>query len=482
MSSPKIYPNKAARKRAYRQRRAMRRMSNRPLPPLPGRINRQMPRTRRGVGRTRVITGRGDYRDTFKSVGRSLGSQLGETAGEAVLSLIGLGDYKASPIQQNSILPRKNGIIDFGGQGPPAIMNGGNGTVIINHREFVGNIYATADTKFHFQKYGLNPANQAFFPWLSKVATNFQQWKLKGAIVHLKSMATSYAANLSLGTIFAGIQYNYYAPDPNNMRELANLDGSCTHKSSKDVYLPIECAPRLTSMDELYIDNPGVIKEGDLRFNYMGNIYVGCEGVKYTTAPAPGEEPPVLFQVWISYEVELMKPILSNTVGVFDTLKITSPGFVTMAGEEPIDTWGDLVSTSQTEISWALDATHGDHPQYLRVTLPSYEAAYSVSIVCHVNSATGGGTLQFGVLPNAFCSFVRTFPGAVPDTVDLFVVPGGSAPAVADRNCGSFCVISVPEDPLDSNIPYFDFYLLSTADGVIAGPLMILVSQVSLDL
>jgi len=391
----------------------------------------------------------------------------GEVAMDALLGLVGLGDYRHAPIKQNTLIGK--GSINFGGQGPPTVMNNGNGTVIVNHRELAGIVTVGTTGAYHYQKFGLNPANRALFPWLADVASNFQQWRLQGCVVHLKSMASNYAANVTLGTIFAGIQYNYYAPDPANMRALANLDGAATTKSSQDIVMPIECAPNRTTVEDLYIDNPGVLKEGDERFNYLGNIYVGYEGVKQSTAPQPGDDPLVLFQIWISYEVALFKPVLNESVGAFGTLWLSG----TLGLEQPrTDTTGPMVADfsaivaqpgfgNNADVLWGRPAP--DDNSALRLTFPSYPAKWLIVMNYFPDAAqpptgvfwdmgvaaTGATVMQSWEMSGEYVS--RVIAPAVPIAIgsfDLAPLPNG-APAMMSA------MIQV-ETEIDGGVPYVD--------------------------
>src|SRR5581483_7204940 len=97
---------------------------------------------------------------------------------------------------------------------------------------------------FQIQGFNINPANVSLFPWLSQVVNgNFQEWEPSGMLVELKSLASDFAQNLSLGSMFMCVYYNADDAPPANKSEVENCEYAMSEKVSCNLLMPIECSP-----------------------------------------------------------------------------------------------------------------------------------------------------------------------------------------------------------------------------------------------
>ena len=99
-----------------------------------------------------------------------VGSAVGTSLGGAISKWLGSGDYNVS---SNSIVKQSL----KAAAAIPAMHNDGQ-TVVVRHKEYLGEIRGS--TTFTVQKsYELNPANVSTFPWLSSIASSFQEYKFR---------------------------------------------------------------------------------------------------------------------------------------------------------------------------------------------------------------------------------------------------------------------------------------------------------------
>lgn len=237
------------------------------------------------------------------------GSRLGSTVGEGVQSfaqVAGLGEYT---VKKNSLMGCINTMTD-----PPVVKNTSKGeATVINHREYLGELMtgAGAVSAFDLQSYSINPGNSKLFPWLATMAQNFQEWEPRGIIVELKTESSDYAASLSLGSMFMGVNYNSLDDDPTTKIELEQLEYAVSSKPSKSCIMPIECALVNDVITHLYIAIDDNYKGGDPRFYDLGNLYIGSYGV-----PNTGGISTPIAEVWISYEMAFYKPRLYNDLNI----------------------------------------------------------------------------------------------------------------------------------------------------------------------
>jgi len=217
--------------------------------------------------------------------------------GKGVGSLIsGFGDYK---IEGNSLMT--------GGIDPPTVINTvGKGGVIIRHREYLQDILAS--TPFDIIDFPLNPGQIQTFPWLSAIASHFEQYKFRGLLFEFKSLSSdavlSSATSSALGSVVMATQYNALSPSFPNKFVMENYEFANSAKPSLSFIHPVECARSDTTVTELYTRTGAAAAGSDLRLYDLGNFSIATVGMQATSGVA-GE-------LWCTYEVEFYKPKLEN--------------------------------------------------------------------------------------------------------------------------------------------------------------------------
>lgn len=196
----------------------------------------------------------------------------------------------------------------------PQIANIGKGeATVIRHREFVKNIKSgsfiggTTSTAFTMETIRINPANFILNPWLSQIATNYQEYRYTGMIVELKTLSSELSTTLTLGATFMATDYNVYALDPVDKIHLENMEYSTSCKPSLSSIMPIECERAFDANTHLYISPDSTqIAGADSRLYDLGKIHIGSEGIPVENAE--------ISELWISYEVQLYKPRLTDSI------------------------------------------------------------------------------------------------------------------------------------------------------------------------
>jgi len=247
----------------------------------PRRRNKQPPNRRR----------RNNY-NNYDNIARIVGRGLRTV----MTTLAGFGDYK---VNGNSLMT--------GGMDPPMIVNSvNNGGFIVRHREYLQDINAT--TAFNNQVFTINPGVITTFPWLSTLAQNFEQYRIRGMVFEFKSLSSDAlllaASSSALGSVIMATQYDVVDPPFPNKFEMANYEFANSAKPSLSFLHPIECAKGQTSVNELYIRNGPLPTNYDPRLYDLGNFNIATVGMQVSTG--------VCGELWVSYEIELFKPKLTN--------------------------------------------------------------------------------------------------------------------------------------------------------------------------
>ena len=230
-----------------------------------------------------------------ESIGHKIGSTIGGIIGHGAQALFtkltGFGDYT---VESNSLVK--------GGMSPMEIKNTSyNGGVIMRHREYLAPVLATVD--FTNRVYPLNPGLSGTFPWVSKPANAFEQWKLRGAIVEYVSTSSdavlSTNTSSSLGQVMIATQYDSAAEPFGSKMEMLNHEFSNSRKPSVDFVHPIECASSLSAQSIFYVRNSHTPPNTDTRLYDLGLLQIATQGMQ-AVGGSVGD-------IYITYEIEFYK-------------------------------------------------------------------------------------------------------------------------------------------------------------------------------
>lgn len=217
-------------------------------------------------------------------------SSFGRKAGAWISKVSGMGDYKVS---QNSL---------FNGQVPE--FSPTNHSITVKHREYLGDIRGSVG--WSSQEYVINPGLVESFPWLSKMAGLYTQYKLHGAIFEFVSTSATAlnSTNTALGTVILSTRYNEYDPVFTSKIEALAHEFSTSSKPSESHIHPIECAPQETPFNVHFVRDSALRENEDARLYDWGVFQLSTVGMQ--AAATIGE-------LWVSYDVIFEKPRLNPT-------------------------------------------------------------------------------------------------------------------------------------------------------------------------
>lgn len=230
-----------------------------------------------------------------------LGRQAGSSLGAALSRWLGTGDYS---VTSNSLVSRLKSTESV------PMMHVNNQSVIIRHREFVGEVRGS--TTFAIaQTHVLNPGLSASFPWLSAVANSFQEYKIRGMVYHyVPSSGIAVTGSSALGTVMIYTSYRSNDSPPGQKVELLNEYFASESVPSESFCHPIECDPKENPFNIQYV-RAREVPAGDNRLLYD-------HGVTYVATSGQQSAGTALGDLWVTYEVELKKPIVTSNVTARD--------------------------------------------------------------------------------------------------------------------------------------------------------------------
>lgn len=234
------------------------------------------------------------YRDPPKPKNTVLGD-LGALAGNSISRFFGLGAYK---LKRNSVMDAWSRQVPF--------MHSTNESIVFRHREFITDI--STSVAFASRSFNINPGIEETFPYLASLAANFEEYRFKGLVFEYKSTSADSlnSTNAALGTIVLAAQYRADAPAFTNKLQMQNAVWAATTKPSENCFLPLECEPDENPMPMQYIRTGPLPANNDIKLFDLARLTVGTVGSQ--TASVVGE-------LWVTYEVEVRKPVLATQSG-----------------------------------------------------------------------------------------------------------------------------------------------------------------------
>jgi hypothetical protein len=185
------------------------------------------------------------------------------------------------------------------------------GTRVV-HREYLFDVITSPTAgAFNIDKVPIQPASFGSFPWLSASAEQYQEYKLNGAVFEFKSNSYNALAsvNTASGTVVMTTNYNPLEPPYSSKLPMEQTQYTCSAKPSVDLLHPIECSKLETPTSILYT-RVGNSAPGDLRLYDWGNFYIATVGMQGSSTN--------IGELWITYDITLLKPRLGATADVAD--------------------------------------------------------------------------------------------------------------------------------------------------------------------
>jgi len=250
------------------------------------------------------LAGSGALRGAGAGIGTFFGNpQMGYQMGANASKWLGLGAYR---LVSNSLAKDYTNNVPF--------MHSANQSVIVRHREYLFDLVssASANTFNVYNSIALNPGLGTSFPWLAIIAQNFQEYTWKGIgfeYISNSSMAIASTTNIAMGSVIMYTQYRATAAAPTSKLIALQEQYASDGKPQDNVCHLIECDPKENPYNVQYV-RVGAVPSGEDAKTYD----LGVTG--FATAGFPGTSQ-VCGEIWVSYEVELRKPILSS--GVLDS-------------------------------------------------------------------------------------------------------------------------------------------------------------------
>lgn len=142
-------------------------------------------------------------------------------------------------------------------------------------------------------RYNVNPGDVQSFPWLSRLAEAYTQYKIHG----LRYKFVPQQGTGSTGRVMFGHDINPSGPSPVSLSDVYNLQKSQSDSVWKEQWFSVLHAGKAPGV---YLRHGALPSGADRQLYDMGSVYVSGVGVSATTAP--------LGELHVEYDVSLLGP------------------------------------------------------------------------------------------------------------------------------------------------------------------------------
>lgn len=227
----------------------------------------------------------GQQAGTF--LGGPIGGQIGMAAGKLITKITGFGDYK---VNRNSI---------SNGNSVPTFQGSSKGMKVC-HREFLRDIVGSAS--FSNQSMPLNPGIGTTFPWLQRVASNFEEYSFEGLVFEYRPSSGSAISSTSsaLGVVIMATDYDALNPPFVGKQQMESYEYSTSTVPFTGALHPVECLTKLNVLGSQFVRGDGPLPaDADLRLYDVGNFNIATVGMQSSY---------VVGELWVTYDVLFRKP------------------------------------------------------------------------------------------------------------------------------------------------------------------------------
>jgi hypothetical protein len=171
-------------------------------------------------------------------------------------------------------------------------MKSANNNFCVRHRELVTTV--ASSTPFAVVSFHINPGNASLFPWLSKQATSWEQYRVKSMALHYIPRCSTQTA----GTVLLAPDYDASDPEPASEQTASSYLGAVEDAAWKEIHLKLD-PKAMHSMGPRKFVRGGPVG-GDIKTFDAGVLYLCTVGFDSGAGDVG--------KLWVEYEVEFSVP------------------------------------------------------------------------------------------------------------------------------------------------------------------------------
>lgn len=274
-------------------------------------------------------------------------------------------------------------------------------TVTISGVDYVGDLYASGVsgsgvfTPFERNDFSINAGSRRLFPRAFQIAANFEEFQMEQMIVTTKSTLLGNATNGTgqFGTVAIATQYNAGSQRFTDKQSMLEYSHSCGDSVVNNVHHGVECDPKKSNLNELFVRTGPVPAGQDMKTYDKGVMSIAVCDV-----PAIFNGLPIA-EIYVYFRIRLRKMRMYVARG----LSLACDKFLCYNGNtlNPFSTLSALNTCDQNSLGCALSVTSNTltitFPDWwtggARVLLHAHRTVAATDLVKLVNTRTLGGNV-----------------------------------------------------------------------------------------
>jgi hypothetical protein len=162
----------------------------------------------------------------------------------------------------------------------------------VTHREYIRDINGSVG--FGLLRLPINVGKSATFPWLARIALNFEQYRFTRLKFSLKTQAPTTVP----GSVILAIDYDPTDPDPVSKADMLQYEGATRSAPWNDCTV-IAAQKNMSRLSKYYVSPSSPDNSADLRLQDVGNLFIATQGQGDAS---------VVSELWVEYDVDLITP------------------------------------------------------------------------------------------------------------------------------------------------------------------------------
>jgi len=169
--------------------------------------------------------------------------------------------------------------------------------------EYIAEVTPSAYPAFSLQQFPVNPGQAGCFPWLSRIAANFEKYEFEFLDFVYKREVSEFASNGQTGKVIMSFDSDATDSAPTTKQQMEDTDphADCMPCENMRLSVPQDI---LRKFNDAHFVRPGAQPANtDLKTYDIGTLNVACQGTAANTAVG---------ELHVEYALRLRVPILEN--------------------------------------------------------------------------------------------------------------------------------------------------------------------------
>lgn len=165
-------------------------------------------------------------------------------------------------------------------------------SVVHRRREYVGEV--SSSDPFTTNSYPINPGMSDLFPWLSSIATGFEEYEIRA----MRFEFVPKSATTTTGSVMLAVDYDAADSPPATKSAMLTQAAAASTNAWKGIVMPL--LNRSNAYLKHFLRFGNLAANLDIKTYDVGNLVVAVQGTGTTTGS--------LGELWVDYDVVLMTP------------------------------------------------------------------------------------------------------------------------------------------------------------------------------